>query len=61
MEKRRKNVFDCPICGNPLIRSKKPQIRCIYCKCLVDVPQNTNRKKMEPNLLDEKIRENKND
>ncbi len=46
MEKKRKNMFDCPICGNPLIRSKKPQIRCIYCKRLVDVPQYTNKKKV---------------
>lgn len=45
MEKRSNNMFDCPSCGNPLIRSKQKQIRCIYCKRLVDVPQNANKKK----------------
>lgn len=48
MKKHRKsNTFDCPSCGNPLIKSNKQQIRCIYCKRLVDVPQNTNKKKVK--------------
>ncbi len=44
MEKRRHKEFDCPSCGNPLIKSKRQQIRCIYCKRLVDVPQNMGKK-----------------
>ena len=47
MEKQRNNMFDCPSCGNPLIRSKKQQVRCIYCKRLVDVPHDMNKKKMK--------------
>lgn len=45
MEKRKNNMFDCPSCGNPLIKSKKQQIRCIYCKQIVDVPQNIGKRK----------------
>lgn len=46
MEKRRNNnMFDCPSCGNPLIKSQKQHIRCIYCKQIVDVPHNTDKKK----------------
>lgn len=45
MKKRKDNTFDCPSCGNPLIKSKKQQIRCIYCKQIVDVLQNTGKKK----------------
>lgn len=48
MKRKRDTKFDCPICGNPLIRSKRYQkIRCIYCKSYVDVPginKNNNKK-----------------
>lgn len=43
--KKQNNLFDCPVCGNPLIKSKNyEKIRCVYCKSLVDVPK-TNKKK----------------
>lgn len=39
MRKKRSASFDCPICGNPLIKSRRyEKIRCVYCKSLVDVP-----------------------
>lgn len=46
MKKKENSMFDCPSCGNPLIKSKKEKIRCIYCKRLVDVPHNTDKKKV---------------
>jgi uncharacterized Zn finger protein (UPF0148 family) len=38
--RKKSTMFDCPVCGNPLIKSKKhTKIRCIYCKQYVDVPR----------------------
>lgn len=49
MKKKRNTMFDCPICGNPLIKSNRyEKIRCVYCKHLVDVPGiNKNKNKEE--------------
>lgn len=42
---RKGNQFDCPVCGNPLIKSKRyDKIRCVYCKQLVDVPRENKKK-----------------
>lgn len=39
MRKKRNTLFDCPVCGNPLIKSRRyKKSRCVYCKSLVDVP-----------------------
>jgi uncharacterized Zn finger protein (UPF0148 family) len=37
--RKKSAMFDCPVCGNPLIKSKRyAKIRCIYCGHYTDVP-----------------------
>lgn len=39
------NTFICPICGNPLIKSRRyEKIICRWCKSPVDVPGRKGRK-----------------
>lgn len=40
-QKRNPNEFDCPSCGNPLMKSRsKNTIRCIWCHAFVDYDGN---------------------
>ena len=36
-KKSNSNEFDCPCCGNPLIKNRgKSTIRCVWCRSIVD-------------------------
>lgn len=40
-QKRNPNEFDCPSCGNPLMKSRsKNTIRCVWCHAFVDYDGN---------------------
>ena len=49
---RYRHEFECPSCGNPLIKSDKPRICCIYCMQLI-VPEGR-RIKREAKIIERK-------
>ena len=45
-KKKKSNKFDCPMCGNPLVETTKPLIKCCYCNTII-VPKSKVLKREE--------------
>lgn len=45
------NTFDCPQCGNPLYKSKRDIVKCVWCNTLI-VPQGFGKNSKEAKILE---------